>query len=148
MITSVNHPGATYAVHGWAMLGCAAPLREELVFICAMLHHRDAKGHRVLMQTCRFSFEQLRVKRDANRLSVPVQHFQAVINEAEKWCASAPPSATASVVNFNARGCGAKGPWLSSVLDLAEVISESIYFRPIHLASSTQSSTQLTFIFR
>jgi hypothetical protein len=145
-VSWIRHAGMQFTPDGWAVYtheqqGSEQGQRRELVYIASVLQVRHVSGagnptHYV--EVFRFSFHQLAVRVDANRLLVGIQRFQSILD-------AAPSSATCDFLPSAAGGiCGR---WLSSP-QVFEQWAQVGKCHSVHLSSTITDQNELIFIYR
>ena len=138
-VSWIRHAGMTFRPDSWAVY-IMDGVDRELVYLSSILQVRqtselaDATSHYV--QVFRFSFQQLRVRVEANRLLVDAVRFQNLLN-------IAPAAVTGT---FSPSRCSLQGRWIWTPKQF-ESWAQVGKCRSVHM-SNTSSESQLIFVFR
>ena len=137
ILSSIEHAGMTFQPHTWAIVS-AEGSDNELVYIGSMLQVSlpDTSECFEYVQIFRFSFKQLNIEKEANRLRVSTATFQKVLD-------AAPPRVTRV---FAPLRCNLRGRWVWTAKHFASWANAGSLCRSIHLSSA--SETELLFTFR
>ena len=142
MVSSIAYAGTTFKPQGWAVLN-SDDGGTQLVFMASILQVCVVGGLALtgavglFVQTFRFTFTQLGITQEANRLTVPTPRMQDLVDRA---------CDIVDVVDFIPPRCHVRGCWASSVERFEDLAANSTLFRSVHLGSS--SPEELVFITR
>lgn len=140
-VSSIHHAGQVFKPDSWAVYTQSDSGSRELVYISSMLQVKQAHSmggctsHHV--QVFRFSFNQLGITKEANRLLINAKHFQSLLD-------AAPLSVK---TEFAATRCTLRGRWVWTP-KVFEDWARPGACRAIHLCNTTTTENQLVFTFR
>ena len=113
----------------------AGEQNRELVYIDRILHgysvqsdaETDIEHSLVYFRQFRFSFQQLDVKVEANRLHLDTRRFDSVLQNAESLLEAALGEKQAlHVAEFAPKGIPVRGRWMWSLMELADMCAAHV----------------------
>jgi hypothetical protein len=143
-VSSIYYAGMTFSTQGWAILEDDTFIGRQLIFMASFLRAAMVEGSATYADalfTCsfRFSFEQLGVKIDANRLIVDAQRMQSLLD----YASSETDLITAEFMPPQCQQI--RGRWTQTV-EPFECLAMAKMLRSVHLGRS--SAEELIFTVR
>ena len=142
-VSTIHSAGMTFKPDCWVVYTDIAG-SCELVYLSSILQIKQASidgtmAHHV--KIFRFSFKQLGVVREANRLLVDAARFQSLLDtpQSSSW--------TAAASDFAASRCPLRGRWIWTPTVFEQWACSGLC-RAVHLCNISTTLNQLVFVFR